>query len=76
MDVADLLKGAADPDYRQGVLQQSGQVSQPALHTAVGVASQLPCKLVAVSTALFAKLVCAGLSLGAPETAEAAGQRY
>ena len=34
VDVADLLKGAADDGYREGVLQPSEQVSQPALHTA------------------------------------------
>ena len=71
--VADLLKGAADAGYRQGVLQQSGQVSQPAT---VGGASQLPCTPVAASITPLAKLVCAHLSLGAPEAARPAGQQY
>ena len=76
VDVADLLKGAADAGYRQGALQQSGQVSQPPLSTAVGGVSPPPCKLVAVVIALSAKLVRADLSLGAPGTAKPAGQQY
>ena len=74
VEVADLLKGAADAGYRHGELQQSEQVSQLALHTAVRGASQLPCKLVAVSFTLLAKLVCAYLSLGAAKTVEALQQ--